>query len=317
MLHTMKRGLFVGTAVAVVAALCIGSALAARGHTRFSARAAHGFMGGGFGPFARTAGGGFGLMAGGGMMFGGPGMGGPGMGDPGMGGPGMQGPGMMGMHGDGPGMRGPGGGGILATEVLKTSATYLGISLTDLQTDLKGGKTLAQEATAKGKTAAGLITALTTATKGNLDAAVAAGWITQKQADAVLEGATKTITELVDNGPPVPGEQHAGPLDAAATYLGVTTADLKTALQGGKTLAQVAADKGKTVAGLVTALTADAKTRLDKAVTDGNITQAQETAILTELTTRVTDFVNGVHGPKAATTTTNAIKHAMKFTVRR
>ena len=39
-------------------------------------------------------------------------------------------------------------------------------------------------------------------------------------------------------------------LDTAATYLGMTTDDLATALKGGKTLAQVAGDKGKTVDGL-------------------------------------------------------------------
>ncbi len=128
---------------------------------------------------------------------------------------------------------------------------------------------------------------------------MAAGWITQSQATAVLDGVTKEITELVNNGPPVPPEKLAGPLDAAATYLGMTVADLKTALKGGKTLAQLVTAP-KTVDGLVTALTADAKTKLDKAVADSKITQAQATAILSKLTERVTDFVNGVHGPKAA-----------------
>ena len=178
---------------------------------------------------------------------------------------------------------------------------------------MKGGKTLAQEATAKGKTPAGLIGALTAEAKSNLDAAVAAGWLTQKQADAVLEGVTDGITELVNNGPPVPPEKRAGPLDAAATYLGISVADIQTALKGGKTLASLVAAP-KTVDGLVAALTADAKTKLDKA---NDITPAQETAILSKLTARETDFVNGVHGPKAATTTTNTIRKTLiKYTVR-
>ena len=300
MLHTMKRGLFVGSAVAVVAALLSGSALAARGHAKYAPRGVHGMMGG-FGPFARMGGPGFGFQGFG--VMGGPEFGGPGMRGHGHGGPGMRGPG------------GPGGG-VLASEVLKTAATFLKISLADLQADLKGGKTLAQEATAKGKTPADLIAALKDAAKGNLDAAVAAGWITQKQADAVLDGVTHELTELVNNGPPVPHEHGPGPLDAAATYLGLTVADLQTALKGGKTLAQLVVAP-KTVDGLVAALTAGAKTKLDKAVADNNITQAQANAILSKLTERVTDFVNGVHGPKAATTTTNAIKHALKYTVRR
>ena len=186
MLHTIKRTLFVGGAVAVVAALCSGAALAARGHGQFGPRAAHGTMGG-FGPFTMM-GPGFHLR-----------IGGPGMGLPG-----------FGMRGHGPGHPGGPGGGILATEVLKTAASFLGISVTELGNELKSGKTLAEVTTAKGKKPADLITALTNAAKTNLDAAVAAGWITQKQADAVLEGVTKAVTELVNDGPPVPRVRHAG-----------------------------------------------------------------------------------------------------------
>src|SRR6476659_9890213 len=63
-----------------------------------------------------------------------------------------------------------GGGGILAADVLTPAADYLGVSLSTLQSDLKGGKTLAQEATAKGKTSSGLIDAIVAAEKKVLDA---------------------------------------------------------------------------------------------------------------------------------------------------
>jgi hypothetical protein len=310
MLSTMKRGLLVGSVAAVVAALLGGSALAARGHghANFGVRG----HGGGFlfgGP-------------GGGPMFGGPGFGGPafagpGFGGPAFGGPGFGGPGFGRGHGPGgPGMRGGPGGGLLAGEVLKTAAAYLQMPIADLQTALKGGKTLAQVATDKGKTAAGLVTALTDAAKANLDAAVAAGWITQKQADVAIAGVTREITALVNNGPPVLPARKGGPLDAAATYLGMTVEQIHTALKDGKTLAQLVTAP-KTVDGLVTALTADARARLDKAVASGDLTQAQENTILSKLTERVTDFVNGVRGPKAATTTTNAIKKTVvRYTVK-
>jgi hypothetical protein len=315
MLHSMKRGLFVGTVVAVVAALCSTSALAARGHGKVGPRAAKGA--GNFGPFVHVTG------PNGDVVVGIRGFGGPGFGP--FGGPVFGGPGFgpFGKHGHGPGMRGGSGGGLLAGAVLKTAATYLGMSVADLQAELKGGKTLAQVATSKSKTAAGLITALANDAKENLAAAVGAGWITQTQADAVLERVTDEITGLVNNGPPVPPEKtakRAGPLDTAAAYLGTTVTDLVTALKGGKSLAQVAADKGKTVDGLVTALTAGAKTNLDKAVAAERITQAQANAILSKLTQQVTDFVNGVHGPKGkttATTTANSLKVALKYTIRR
>jgi len=83
-------------------------------------------------------------------------------------------------------------------------------------------------------------------------------------------------------------------LATAATYLGVTQADLLTSLQSGKTLAQVAgATSGKSVAGLIDALVAAEKTELAAAVTAGHLTQAQADQIATGLTAHVTAEVNG------------------------
>ena len=92
--------------------------------------------------------------------------------------------------GGGPGGRGgpghhrggPGGGPI----ALDAAATYIGISASDLRTQLDAGKTLAAIATANGKTVDGLEAALTTAAKTDLDAAVTAGKLTQAQEDKIL-----------------------------------------------------------------------------------------------------------------------------------
>jgi hypothetical protein len=95
--------------------------------------------------------------------------------------------------------------------------------------------------------------------------------------------------------------RHGDDLAAAATYLGVSQADLLTSLQSGKTLAQVAAaTSGKSVAGLIDALVAAEKTELAAAVSAGRLTQAQADQIATGLTAHVTAEVNGTrpdHGP--------------------
>jgi hypothetical protein len=77
---------------------------------------------------------------------------------------------------------GPGGGPI----ALDAAATYIGISASDLRTQLDAGKTLAAVAAANGKTVDGLEAALTTAAKTDLDAAVTAGKLTQAQEDKIL-----------------------------------------------------------------------------------------------------------------------------------
>ena len=79
-------------------------------------------------------------------------------------------------------------------------------------------------------------------------------------------------------------------LDAAATYLGTTAANLLTQLQAGKTLAAIAGTKAS---GLIAALVTHEKAEIAAKVTAGRLTQAQADQILPMLTQRITDLVNG------------------------
>ena len=157
-----------------------------------------------------------------------------------------------------------------------------------------------------GVTPGKLSSALKKALENRVDAAVAAGRLTKEQGDAV-----KARIEAEDypmlggfglghhGGPGMHGFGH---LDAAASYLGLTEAELATELSGGKTLADVAKAKGKSVDGLVSALVADEKKELDAAVAAGRITKAQADEMLASAKQRFTDMVNGTlpdrgHGP--------------------
>jgi len=226
--------------------------------------------------------------------------------------------GMMGMPG-GFGMRGGfgghggSGGSPIGGVALQSAASYLGVSLSTLTADLNAGKTLAEEAVAKGKTAAGLIAAIVADTKTNLDAEVAAGWLSSSQETTLVSNLTAQVTSLVNNGPGAEGPaggalSSTSLLGAAATYLGSTVSDLRTSLSSGKSLATVATDKGKTAAGLITALTTAAKAKLDAAVTAGTLTQAQEDSITTNLSDRITAFVNNTP-PTHSGSVTNQRRH--------
>ena len=70
------------------------------------------------------------------------------------------------------------------------------------------------------------------------------------------------------SGPPAgrhgPGSPGGPPgAEAIATYLGITAAQLRTDLQSGQSLADVAKAQGKTVSGLEDAIVADASSHLD------------------------------------------------------
>jgi hypothetical protein len=119
-----------------------------------------------------------------------------------------------------------------------------------------------------------LRSALVEAYEARIDAAVADGELTQEQADAVKERLEVEGAPLL-GGPFLhgPGHHHGfgdfGGLGAAATYLGLTADELRERLEGGDTLADVAAAEGKTADGLVQAMVDAAEADIADAVEAG------------------------------------------------
>jgi hypothetical protein len=151
-----------------------------------------------------------------------------------------------------------------------------------------------------------------------VDAALAAGDITKEQADALKErinsGDTPLGPGLRRGGPDgfggPPGFGFGGPgrfgppglggfgfhhfgslLSAAADYLGVTEAELRTQLRDGSSLADVAKAKGKSTSGLTKALHDAVKEDLDAAVKAGRITQAQADEALARFDEHVDELI--------------------------
>jgi uncharacterized protein YidB (DUF937 family) len=144
---------------------------------------------------------------------------------------------------------------------------------------------------------------LTAALKGALanrvDAAVAAGEITEAQGAEMKERIAAGEIPLVGvgHGGKHRGGHHFVDLGAAADYLGLTDEALKTSLAD-STLAEIAAEQGKSIDGLKAALTAAAKADIAEAVEDGRLTAAQQTEILAGLSERIDDLVNSERGPR-------------------
>jgi hypothetical protein len=137
-----------------------------------------------------------------------------------------------------------------------------------------------------------------------------AGLVTDKtltQAEADKVASTLASADVGRGGPGGPG--HGGPgrggpggrdLGAAATALGMTETELRTALHSGKSLAQVAKDKNVSVDKLVAALVTAAKERIAQGVTDGRLTQAEADERLAGLTEHIKDHVNRVRPARGA-----------------
>ncbi len=103
------------------------------------------------------------------------------------------------LDGDHQGFGRPGVGGGPFGGGLSAATTYLGLSQSDLRTQLASGKTLAQIANAtNGKSAAGLIDALVAAEQKELDQAVSSNRLTQSQADQLKANLKARVTAMVD-----------------------------------------------------------------------------------------------------------------------
>jgi len=178
--------------------------------------------------------------------------------------------------------------------LLKAAAQYIGVGKADVVKDARAGKTLAQIATAHGKTVDGLKAAMLAAVKAKLDTAVGAGKATSAQEQTKLDRASKLIDRIVNAkiGKVTRRAEKSRLLHAAARYIGVTPKALAADLKAGKSLAQVATTNGKTADGLKGALVKPFKAHLDKAVAAKRITAAQAQERLAKVSARLDKLIS-------------------------
>lgn len=182
---------------------------------------------------------------------------------------------------------GPKGG----ADLMAAAAAYIGISAADLKTQLGAGKSLADIAVANGKTRDGLIAALVAAEQQAL------GTFVDQKGTPFPGGPGK-------GGPGGPRGgfgfgMQGDPLATAATFLGTTAADLRTKMESGQSLAQIATAAGKTRDALIQALVADATAKIEAAKTAGTITADQATQLESGLADKMGRLVDStdLHGP--------------------
>jgi len=118
------------------------------------------------------------------------------------------------------------------------------------------------------------------------------GTITQAQLDAVVDTLVEARPERGDRGP---RGHHGGLAGAAdlAEILGLEQADLREAVAGGQSLADVAAEQGVDTQDLIDAIVDAAEERVNGALENGRIDQAKADEILAGAEERADDIVNG------------------------
>lgn len=135
--------------------------------------------------------------------------------------------------------------------------------------------------------------------------------------EAQLEKVVAALTAAGPGGGDADGDGTMGRdgrgmgLQTVADVLGLTVDEVRSAIQSGTTLAELAEQHDSTAAELIDALVAEAQAHLDEEVAAGTLTQDEADARLAEATTRITEFVNNTqaagpmggergHGPGGA-----------------
>ena len=192
--------------------------------------------------------------------------------------------------------------GLQERDILNSAAASVtGLTVPDVISQTQAGQSLAQIATAKGKTAADVIAAARTAISTGLQQAVTAGTITQADADAELAEFDARAPQIVANTETKGGHGRGGVrgpggagalIQATVSVTGLTEQEVDTQLTAGQTLAQIAQSKGKTADDVIAAARTALTTQLQQAVTTGKLTQAQADAKLAQFNTNATQLVN-------------------------
>jgi uncharacterized protein (DUF433 family) len=183
--------------------------------------------------------------------------------------------------------------------LLEIMAEALGMTVDDLREALADGQTIAELAEAQGVALEDVADALVAAHTERLQQAVKNGRLSQEEADERLAGMEADILERLESGelagpgdpggfgkPGGPRGGHFGPgvhFDVLAEALSMTVDELRQALADGQTVADLAEAQGVALEDIADAMAAAHAERLQQAVEDGRLTQAEVDERLAEI----------------------------------
>ena len=126
--------------------------------------------------------------------------------------------------------------------------------------------------------------------------AAAGFWITTvASAHRVTPASDSRVVRIA----PMHDRRNGERLDAVSSLLGITSDELKTELRSGKSLAEIATEKGVDTQKVIDAIVAEMTEKVNEKVAEGRITQDQADTMLANAVERVTAMVNGEHPARA------------------
>jgi uncharacterized protein YidB (DUF937 family) len=163
---------------------------------------------------------------------------------------------------------------------LDVAATALGMSGADLEAALQSGKTIAQVATDQGVDVNSVIDALVAGSQDTL----------RSRITAFVNGDKAGRRQGQRPGAKA---RRVAALGAVSDALGMSKADVRSALQGGQTIAALATAHGVDPQTLIDSLVSEATAKIDAKVASGDLTSDRAATMKSHLVERITAAVNG------------------------
>jgi len=193
-------------------------------------------------------------------------------------------------------------------DILQVVVDATGLDTQEIRTQLQDGATLADLITANGGDVNAVIAEALAVVTEQTNQAVTDGKITQERADELLANAETRITEVINGTAPLGdgaglggrlqdrfgNRQLDGVVRQALEDAGLTQTEIREQLQNGASLRQILTDAGVDVDTLIVDVLANAQTRLDEAVANGQITEEQVAERLTQLEERMNTLLDRV-----------------------
>ncbi|MDF2960812.1 MAG: hypothetical protein K0S39_2547 [Paenibacillus sp.] len=188
--------------------------------------------------------------------------------------------------------------GFRGGSIIQETAALLGVEPSEITEALKAGKTLLQIAQEKGLSEADYLQKLTDAKNKAIAEAVSSGKLTQEQADKITSGLAERLQKEIERtgmgkgGAPnkggFPGGSRGGnAVKETAALLGVEPSVITDGLKAGKTLSQIAQEKGLSEADYLQKLTDAENKAIAEAVAAGKLTQEQAHKMISGLAERL------------------------------
>lgn len=191
------------------------------------------------------------------------------------------------------------GEGIARVDLVKDAAKAIGITEQQLSADLRQGQSVAQVASAHGKTAQAVINTLVGDLTSAINSAESGGKISSSQASALKAHLTTMVTAFVNGTAPgglgLPGGGQSAALQAAAKAIGVTAQQLASDLRNGQSIASVASAHGVKASIVEGAVITAVDKEIQSLKASGRLSAAQASQLTSQVAQRVDAWVTGTY----------------------